>query len=233
MQELVIKQDLWMDSREIAELTGKRHDHVLRDIETQLSEVDGGLPRFGASYLNSQNKQQPCYRLPFRETMIVISGYSVELRTKIIDRWMELETKNKTPQTFAQALRLAADQAEQIELMKPKVESFEALQRSNGNMSITDASKHFGLHVKMEVYPFLRSHGYLTGKNQASQKAIDEKILSTKESKGNDGKFRPQPVVDNSSLEIWRTKIVEKIKDINKVRKAYNKINESTENIDY
>lgn len=81
-----------MDSREIAELTGKRHDHVIRDIEEQIGKLDGGLPRFGDTYTNPQNGQHyKCYRLPYRETMILISGYSVELRAKVIDRWMELE----------------------------------------------------------------------------------------------------------------------------------------------
>ena len=40
-----------IDSREIAELTGKRHDHILRDVEAQLGQLDGGVRRFGDTYL--------------------------------------------------------------------------------------------------------------------------------------------------------------------------------------
>lgn len=84
-----------MDSREIARLTGKDHRNVRRDIETQLSQIDGGVLRFENTYRHEQNGQvYKFYRLPYRETMILVSGYSVELRAKVIDRWMELEREN-------------------------------------------------------------------------------------------------------------------------------------------
>lgn len=90
---------LTMSSREIAELTGKRHDHVMRDIRTMLVELygEGGLPNFGASYINDQNKAQPCFNLPKRETLILVSGYNVQMRARIIDRWEELESGMALP----------------------------------------------------------------------------------------------------------------------------------------
>ncbi len=84
---------LTMSSREIAKLCGKRHDHVMRDIKKMLEELysEGGLPKFGGTYLDKQKKTQNCFNLPKRECLILISGYSTVLRAKIIDRWMELE----------------------------------------------------------------------------------------------------------------------------------------------
>ena len=210
MNELIVRETMWMESREIAEATGKRHDNVIRDIEIQL---DNHL-KFEAVYSAGNGESRKCYRLPYREIMILISGYSAELRAKIIDRWMELESKNKPsiPQTYSEALRLAADQAEQIELMKPKVESFEALQRSDKNMSITDCSKHFNLHPKKEVFPYLRANAYLTSKDLPTQTAIDRGILTERQTKGSDGVYRGQAVVECSMLETWRVVVVPSIK---------------------
>ena len=129
-----------------------------------------------------------------------------------------VETKEDKKAILRRAFEILQDENEElrtkIAIDAPKVESYEALQRSDKNMSITMAAKHFGLKPIVEVYPYLRSHGYLTTKDLPTQKAIDEKILSVKESLGNDGKHRPQAVVDTSSLEIWRTKLVNKIKGV-------------------
>lgn len=109
-----------MSSREIAELTGKRHDNVMRDVKHLLSALGENLLRFEAVLPDSYGRPQPAFALPKRETLILVSGYDPVMRAKIIDRWMELErqaaqpTMPAIPKTFAEALRLAADQAEQL-----------------------------------------------------------------------------------------------------------------------
>lgn len=80
-----------MSSREIAELTGKRHDHVMRDIKVMLDDLGINGPKFGGVYRDAKGEQRPCFNLPKRETMVLVSGYPVVLRARIIDRWMELE----------------------------------------------------------------------------------------------------------------------------------------------
>jgi len=91
-----IGQPQTMSSREIAELTGKRHDHVMRDIRSMLVELhgEGGLPSFGGTYRNEQNGQEyPCFNLPKRGSLILVSGYDVNMRAGIIDRWQVLEDR--------------------------------------------------------------------------------------------------------------------------------------------
>lgn len=90
MNELTTKT-VQMTSREIAELTGKQHGHVKRDIENMLTEMEIGVSKFGRTYFDSQNKQQTEYSLDKRLTLILVSGYSIKLRAKIIDRLEELE----------------------------------------------------------------------------------------------------------------------------------------------
>lgn len=113
-----------MSSKEIADFTGKRHDHVMRDIKKMLLELyPAGAPNFGGTYLSEQNKELPLFNLDRKHTDCLLTGYSAAARMKVIDRWHELEAKHKPqiPQTYAEALQLAADQAKQLELAAPKV----------------------------------------------------------------------------------------------------------------
>lgn len=75
-----------MSSLEIAELTGKRHDNVIRDIQAMLTELGVSASKFGCTYKDVQNKDRPCFKLPRREVEILITGYSTVLRAKVIDR---------------------------------------------------------------------------------------------------------------------------------------------------
>jgi Rha family phage regulatory protein len=107
-----------MSSVEIADLTGKRHDNVMRDTRKMLVDLygEGGLLKFEDTRTDPQNgKQYPVFRLPKRESLILVSGYSVELRARIIDRWMELEAGQglrlpTTAEAFASAFTMLAEQ---------------------------------------------------------------------------------------------------------------------------
>lgn len=86
-----------MTSREIAELTGKRHDNVMADIRKMLSELGLDAPDFSGAYRTDRGNEYECFNLPKRETMILVSGYSIPMRARIIDRWDALETGKATP----------------------------------------------------------------------------------------------------------------------------------------
>lgn len=132
MNDLVLSSvvgELTMSSREIAELTGKAHGHVLRDIDDMLNRVFDDVTKKGGFIQNwidpSTRREYREYLLPQDLTITLVSGYDPALRHRIVKRWMELEKekgpKMALPQTFAQALRLAAEQAEVIELQNAKL----------------------------------------------------------------------------------------------------------------
>lgn len=143
------KSVLTMSSREIASLVETTHDSVLKTIRDYQSR--GVVSGNETTYQHPQNKQYyPEFNLCKRDALVIASGYSVELRARIIDRWQELESNNHQaiPKTFAEALRLAADQQEviqaqaaQIEHQKPAVAFVERYVESTGNLGFRQVCK--------------------------------------------------------------------------------------------
>ena len=100
MNELMNAQTT-MSSREIAELTGKEHKNVLADIRQMLGELGLAAAGFSAAAQvpgpNRSTRTIEVINLPKRETLILVSGYSVTMRARIIDRWQELEAQAAAP----------------------------------------------------------------------------------------------------------------------------------------
>lgn len=71
---------LTMSSLEIAERTGKEHRNVTRDIRAMFDALGVTETKFGSSYRDSTGRSLPCFSLPKRECLILVSGYSVPLR---------------------------------------------------------------------------------------------------------------------------------------------------------
>jgi phage regulator Rha-like protein len=86
-----------MTSREIAELTGKQHRNVLADIRVMLADLGLTSTDFSADLPDSYGRMQPGFQLPKRETLILVSGYSIPMRARIVDRWEALETGKAKP----------------------------------------------------------------------------------------------------------------------------------------
>lgn len=156
----VIPSALTMTSREIAELTGKNHFDVTRDIINILSQAEIDASKFAVIYKDAQNRNQTEYKLPKRECDLVVSGYSVKYRLAIIDRWQELENKNqfKIPETLPEALRLAADLADQLAVQAPMVEVYKLLADRKGDVSTTIIAKELGT-TAIKLNKFLRDNG--------------------------------------------------------------------------
>lgn len=88
-----------MSSVQIAELTGKQHAHVMRDIRNLLSqgvhESNFGLMYKISKLGNGAERKDPYYELTKKGCLILASGYDAKLREKIIDRWEELENEKR------------------------------------------------------------------------------------------------------------------------------------------
>jgi Rha family phage regulatory protein len=128
-----------MSSREIASLTGKEHKNILVDIRNLINELGGELKIQPSSYVNEQNKEQPMYSLDKEAILLLTSGYSAKLRLIIIRKLEAMEINSKLPQTFSEALQMAADKQRRIELLEFQEKQLKATINHEGNIQFYQA----------------------------------------------------------------------------------------------
>lgn len=96
--------DCWNSSNDIAELTGKRHADVMRDIRAMIERLSADADlRWHcqpASYSDSQGKTREQYRLDKNTTIALIAGYDPIIRMRIINRWQEKEEAARSAATW-------------------------------------------------------------------------------------------------------------------------------------
>ena len=84
-----------MTSLQIAEVTGKMHKHVLRDIRNLLdsgvNETNFGL----VEYKDKKGEVRPMYELTPKGCLILASGYDPILREKIVNKLEEYQQKER------------------------------------------------------------------------------------------------------------------------------------------
>lgn len=164
-----------MSSREIAEIVESRHSDIVRSITRLMTNkvISWYAP---TAYTHPQNGQTyECYYLNKRDSLIVVAQNCPEFTARIVDRWQELEAQVKPtfmlPQTFAQALALAAQQAleleqkeQQLELAKPKVEYVDSYVERGNLKAVTDVAKEIGVSGK-KLGKWLREEGHAWSKH--------------------------------------------------------------------
>lgn len=194
-----------MSSLEIAELTGKRHDAILRDIRNLLKQGVSHHNFVETSYKQPQPrggyKELPCFELTKKGCLILASGYDAVLREKIIDRWEQLELekrKPQTPQTYLEALKaLVSSEEEKQRLaqekkileeknakLQPKADfADKAFQAENSKVDISMSAKILGLPFgRNTLFKKLREAGvFFSNKNEPKQRYIDAKYFEMTE----------------------------------------------------
>lgn len=147
--------DVTMSSREIADLVEKRHDNVLRTIENLSARAAITLPQFEEVANDGPGpKTIGQFRVGKRDSYVIVAQLSPEFTARLVDRWQELEARTPAPaipQSFAAALRLAAEQqdvidaqAAQLAAAAPAVEFVERYADSTGTKGFRQVAKLLG-----------------------------------------------------------------------------------------
>lgn len=144
-------------SYEIAELVGSRHDKVKQSIERLSERSVIALPPMGEKATAGRPSAYYIFEgeRGKRDSIIVVAQLSREFTARLVDRWHELESAVskpvQIPQSFAEALRMAADLEEEKERLQlqlteaaPKVEFVDRYVTANGSMTFRQVAKLLG-----------------------------------------------------------------------------------------
>lgn len=163
-----------MSSLQIAELTGKQHSNVMRDIRNILEQLEDRrqfnfeLSSRTQPMPNGGSKEVSCYILTKKDCLLLASGYDANLRAKIINRWEELETKKRELSRKELALmvlqseeekeRLALEvqqqqitielQEKEIKQAAPKINYYDNHLQSVNTLTSTQVAKQIGMDAE-------------------------------------------------------------------------------------
>ena len=149
---------LTMTSREIAELTGKRHDNVMADCRTlaafyaqTYSPEKSGEWVKSSTYTDSTGRALPCFDLSKQASLDLVTGYSLAHRHAVNVRWQELEAAQAKPPAQLSRMEILelAMQAEQgrieaekkLALAAPKVAFVDKYVQATGLFTFREVAK--------------------------------------------------------------------------------------------
>ena len=203
MNELqILGNENIMTSLEISEITGKRHDQILRDIRDEIEKLE--KQGIGAEhifvlgeYLDKNNQKRPMYSLTKEGVLQLAARYDAVVRFKLIEKatktreytqkellLMQLESIEKI-----EKLQLEnKEQAQQLIEQAPKIEFYNDVTGSETTAEIGTVAKILGFkNVGRNIlFDILRKQGILKADNIPYQKYVDNGYFRVIESKWND-----------------------------------------------
>jgi phage antirepressor YoqD-like protein len=176
-----------MSSREIAEITGKNHGDVMRDIRNMTATLQKAEMLFvceSAQYVGGNGQLYDMYELDKETSICLLTGYDPVSRMKVVQRWQHLENRG-LPQTKAEAFRALAEAAEREEQLllelaaaQPAKDFYEAVAKCDDAMPVAEAAKLLGIGP-IKLFEFLRQQKlFMNGtggqkRNMPYQRGID------------------------------------------------------------
>ncbi|EGM7736661.1 phage antirepressor KilAC domain-containing protein [Escherichia albertii] len=198
MNELINSNVIKMTSIEIAELVGSRHDKVKQSIERLAARgVIRNPPMVVFEKINNLGLLRGVEAYVFegeqgkRDSIIVVAQLSPEFTARLVDRWRELEEAAvNIPKTLPEALRLAADLAEQkmqlenqLAIAAPKVDFADRVGEASGIL-IGNFAKVVGIGPN-KLFAWMRDHKILIAsgsrRNVPMQEYMDRGYFTVKE----------------------------------------------------
>jgi len=185
MKDLVNIKSEELTSRLMAEMTGKRHADVVRDIKDEIKRLqlpENKVERIFAlvEYVDKKGERRPMYKLTEKGWLQMAARYDAKTRYTLID-YIE-KKKNAIPDFSnpAEAARAWANEYEKRKALEPKAEAFEVISNSNRLSTITEVAGLFDMG-RNTFMKWLRANGYVMRNiNKPYQKHIDAGLFDWK-----------------------------------------------------
>ena len=203
MNELVVMKDQQAvtSSLQVAETFNKNHRDVMKRIRNLTAQNIAVEKMFVQStYLNKQGHSQPMYYMNRDGFTLLVVGFTgkkaLNFKVKYIEAFNSMENQIRNyggfqiPNNMSEALQLAANQAKEMEEMRPKALFAEAVQTSKTDILVGQLAKIIkqnGIDIGANrLFKWLRENGYLIKQqgmnfNTPTQKAMDFKLFRIKE----------------------------------------------------
>ena len=176
MDNLLIETKLTLDSREVAEMVGKRHANLLRDIEMYIGYIDQNSKLSSddffseSSYESGTGKNYKCYKVTIKGCEMIankLTGQKGVLFTATyINRFHELkEKKLQRPQSQLDILRMAIDQIEVAQ--KEAEEAKQIAQNIRSAIIHTDEDWRNWVNKELNKIAFKTTGDYQEVRNQS------------------------------------------------------------------
>lgn len=198
------------DSLKVADVFGKQHKNVLQQIRNMLGQAENSAHQnwfYETIFLDMQGKPRPMYVMNRDGFSLLAMGLTgakaMRFKVGFIEQFNKMENIVQNvmqqapaiPQTLAEALRLAADQADKIEQQQlqlqaqaPKVLFTNAVETSKQSILIGELAKIIcqnGIEIgEKRLFNWLRTNNYLCSfgerRNQPMQKYIEQGLFEIK-----------------------------------------------------
>lgn len=200
------------DSLKVAGVFGKQHKNIIQAIRNLIESAENSAHWsaqncahlkwfYESSYCDARGRKKPMFVMNRDGFSLLAMGLTgakaLKFKVAFIDQFNKMEEVVKhvsrqaqpnLPTTFAEALRLAAEQAEQIEKQQKQIEAerprvlfSQAVETSQDSILIGELAKLIcqnGVQIgEKRLFIWLRSNGYLCQQgeryNQPTQKALE------------------------------------------------------------
>lgn len=194
----------YIDSREVAEMVGKEHSKLMRDIRTyceQLNESKIGLVEFfqQSTYLDAKGETRPCYLVTKKGCEFIahkLTGIKgTEFTAKYINRFHEMEEEIQNPfQNLSTEMKAILMHDEKIMKIDQRVTGLEnTMTIDYGQQKVlgdcvnrvvidalggkdSEAYKEIGKKVFSECNRDLKNYFHVNARNNVPKKRFDEAV---------------------------------------------------------